>query len=278
MTIVCKHASGVERSTCWLFEGGVMNKKFASWLTALCLVFVFGSAQAGGYQDWWWDPAQGGMGINIGQQGDTISGAWYLYDADGSPAFMIFSGKLSGNTVRGDLWRSTGPQPGLGYDPNRVSSTPVGSVTLTFNSATEAIFRYDYAGRNGQINLSRFGFGDLNVNGTWEFVARGTVSGCPQNGEVRDLGAMRLERYGDEMTLVWASEYGSNCYAYLSFEQQGALASGEGRVYCSNGQAPFSYSKLRLVEDLVSFEYRIDMPAGGRSCVEAGRFLSIKRH
>lgn len=108
------------------------------------------------YQDWWWNPAQSGMGVNIGQQGDTLVVAWYHFDSKGNATYLMLSGPLEENRLSGILYRTTGPAPGPGYDRTSVKRTEVGTATLEFLSPGAATFDYTYDGKSGSIPLQRF--------------------------------------------------------------------------------------------------------------------------
>jgi hypothetical protein len=48
-------------------------------LLLIAFLFVCGSAHAiNNYQDWWWNPTQSGMGLNVGQQNDSKPKAFNL--------------------------------------------------------------------------------------------------------------------------------------------------------------------------------------------------------
>lgn len=99
----------------------------------LCLVSGLSHA-ALNYQDWWWNPAQSGMGLNVGQQNDTIFVAWFNYGEDTKASFLTMGGVLSGNTLNATLYRGTGPVPGANYNSGLVKQTAVGTATLTSTS------------------------------------------------------------------------------------------------------------------------------------------------
>ena len=113
------------------------------------------------YQDWWWNPAQSGMGINIGQNDDTLVIAWYHFDNKGQATYLMFSGPLAENRLSSTLYRTAGPAPGPGYDRADVHSTAVGTATIDFLSSGEATLSYEYDGQAGSIILQRFLYSEL---------------------------------------------------------------------------------------------------------------------
>ena len=125
-------------------------------LIALCTLTFSAASGAdtvtANYQDWWWNPAQSGMGINTGQQDNTPVVAWYLFDANEQGMYLMLSGELEdGSRLPGTLYRTTGPVPGSNYSPSQVKSIPVGSATLEFNSVREGVLTYDYEGNSGSL-------------------------------------------------------------------------------------------------------------------------------
>ena len=136
-----------------------MKQKILSALCAVSMtVGMSGSVMAvqGNYDDWWWNPAMSGMGLSVGQKDDTLVVAWYHFDADQQPIYLMLSGRLEGNVLSGPLFRTKGPQPGLGYDPRKVQRIPAGTASIEFQGTNQAILNYNYEGRSGQIPLQRY--------------------------------------------------------------------------------------------------------------------------
>ena len=105
-------------------------------ITAVILLAILATTAGAttNYQDWWWNPALSGMGWNIGQQDNTITVAWYLYDSTENPTFLTLAGPLVGNAVEGTLFESFGPPPGPGYNPADVERIDVGTAQLECTS------------------------------------------------------------------------------------------------------------------------------------------------
>ena len=85
----------------------------------------FDPASATNYQDMWWAAPAGseaGWGINLTHQGDTIFAAWFTYDHDHTPMWLVVSAhKTAPGTYTGTLMRVTGPPF------NAIPFPPVGS-------------------------------------------------------------------------------------------------------------------------------------------------------
>lgn len=246
---------------------------------AALVVFASDVTATPNYQDWWWSPMHDGMGVNIGQQHDTVVGAWYHYDGDGTPAFLLFSGRLSNGMVQADLWRSTGPPPGPGFDPALIRRAKVGAVTLQFLSENSATLAFSFDGRTGVLNLVRFTFANIAVGGNWEYAAKVDVRNCANpanNGSFSTGGYMTVNRSADRVTLTSWPDWGGTCSMGASFNQAGSTASGIGTFVCNNGAAgSMSFRNLRVIGDFMTIDYVAfyNMPAG---CVETGRFGAVR--
>jgi hypothetical protein len=116
----------------------------------------FNAAATGTFTRVWWDPSRSGQGVQLLQENNAISGAWYLYDENGDGMWVTFSGVLSGSTVTTDLLRFTGPALGTPWNNNQVNSTVVGTVTLSFQSNSAVTMSYIVNSISDHLNLQPF--------------------------------------------------------------------------------------------------------------------------
>lgn len=206
---------------------------------------VFGlfsqASQAANYQDLWWNPAQSGMGVVIGQQGDTLFVGWYFYRGDGSATFLSMAAPLVGSSASGSLIRTTGDPPGPSYNPSAVQPVVVGTATLTFTSDATATLAYEYDGLSGTMALQRFTFAALPIAGTYRYSTKQTTSGCTfasNNGMGYDFGTAVITATNGNFTMRTTSAYdGSFCNYSGTFAQNGTMISLNGSVACSSGVA-----------------------------------------
>ena len=112
---------------------------------------------------WWRSPAnsESGWGLNLTQQGTIVFVAWFTYDADGSPMWLTsIAQQATLNGYAGPLNRSRGPAfDAATWDTSQVVSTPVGSVSLTFNDANNGTFTYAVGGVVQSKPITRTIFG-----------------------------------------------------------------------------------------------------------------------
>ena len=114
------------------------------------------------YTDIWWRASESGWGLFLAHQGDNILLAWFTYDTDGTPMWLVGSNiaKTGNRTYSGALYRTTGPPfTASPWSASRVVVTPVGTATLAFpDGAGAATFTYSVGGVSGQKSIGRAEF------------------------------------------------------------------------------------------------------------------------
>jgi hypothetical protein len=245
---------------------------------SVCFVLMLAAsnlAAAVNYQDWWLNPSIIGAGVNIGQQGDTIAAAWYLFDASGQPTWLTFSGQLVGNQVSGNLYKTEV----LGS----VSTVSVGSASFTFTSDSTALLNYTYDGQAGSINLERFSFAPSGINPVGYMLAlSGTNSGCAnpsENGAVLGFGLTSLSRNGNtfnfDMAIFTVDFTTGNvtpmqCSLTATASQQGSLYQGSGSFTCDDGTAgTWSFQDMRVSPDRLFARISTKVTIGGTCQLDA---------
>ncbi|MBI1776469.1 MAG: hypothetical protein HYR63_14075 [Proteobacteria bacterium] len=95
------------------------------------------TSSATGQSGWWWSSSEPGRGYAIEIASGHMMFAAYMYRADGSSVWYVTSGPLSGASFTGTLNEYTGGGT-LGGNPQPASLLgSVGTVTVTFSSATQ---------------------------------------------------------------------------------------------------------------------------------------------
>ena len=252
-------------------------KKFAALV--IFAVTACSAAASSNYQDWWWNPALDGMGLNVGQQGDTLVVAWYLYDADGEPTFLTLAGPLIDDVVEGTLWRSTGPLPGPGYDPADVSRTDVGDAILTFESGNRAVFAYEYDGESGAFEVERFTYDRTDASGAWDFIASGEAWDCilPVNeGPYRVSGFLSIRQTDDDVQVTQVYDTGEICNFDLTGTQKGSYVDASGSYTCNFGVAGIaSLRSIRVIDDSLTLGLDAKITAG-ETCRQQGQVAAVR--
>lgn len=249
-------------------------------LLLIAFLFVCGSAHAiNNYQDWWWNPAQSGMGLNVGQQNDTIFVAWFNYGDDTKASFLTMGGVLNGNTLTGTLYRGTGPVPGPNYNPAQVKQSAVGTATITFNSNNDATLTYSYDNKGGTMALQRFSFANPNLNQTWTALNTSTTTGCTNasmNGSTTQINLIKGQSIVDSKFSITSTNLdGTNiCVLALTPQLAGSRMTASGNVQCEGGGgATVTIDDFIIQSDYLNFSYVLSngTAAGERqSCVSKG--------
>lgn len=115
------------------------------------------------YQDLWWaGAAENGWGMSITQHGQVLFIAFYIYDAQGRPQWVVMSGgawNANFTAYTGALYQPNGSYFGS-YDTSRFVVNPsVGTATVTFTSLGTATLAYTINGVSGTKSIQRQAFG-----------------------------------------------------------------------------------------------------------------------
>jgi hypothetical protein len=105
-------------------------------------------ASATNYQDLWWAAPAGlesGWGVNLTQQGATIFGTWFTYDANHHPLWLaVAAARTAPNNYAGTLYLTRGPAfNAVPFDSTQVMRRPVGTATFSFSDGNNGTFAYD---------------------------------------------------------------------------------------------------------------------------------------
>jgi hypothetical protein len=105
---------------------------------------------------WWWNPLEDGRGFSVEKHGPNMFIASFLYDASGRSTWFVSSGlsSLEGSLYVGDLLAARGGQTLGGAYPGFPTLTKAGTVTMTFNSATNGTLVWP----GGTVPLQRQSF------------------------------------------------------------------------------------------------------------------------
>src|SRR5262245_51555055 len=103
------------------------------------------------YQGLWWrSPAgsESGWGINFAHQGDILFATWFTYDAQSKPWWLIaLLSKSADGSYSGPVSTVSGPAfDSVPFDPGQVAETVVGTMSISFASATAGTLAYTING------------------------------------------------------------------------------------------------------------------------------------
>ena len=142
------------------FDVSYSNGNLGQWLANTQA--SAGPAPQFDYSDLWWNANESGWGLSLIQHpSNELYGAWYVYDAGGTPTWVVMPGGQwnSSNSFTGDLYATTGPDPRGAFNPALVNRTKVGSATLTFSSNGQGLLTWTAWGTTGSRTITRQPFG-----------------------------------------------------------------------------------------------------------------------
>jgi len=109
----------------------------------------WGNAQPSfNYSDLWWTSTESGWGISLLQHpSNIIFGAWFTYDDSGRPKWYVVPYcPLVGDYCFGTLYETTGSPFAQTFNPNAVTVTPVGTLSLNFTAFGNGLMTYNVRG------------------------------------------------------------------------------------------------------------------------------------
>ena len=194
-------------------------------LTDIAAYFVGPSTASKTYQGLWWVPggAEAFWGINVAYRGEQVFATWYTYDTKGNPWWLSMLADRTSPTstvFAGPIYVDNGP-PFHAYAGKAVPAR-VGTGTLTFNAADEAMFAYAVDAGEGPVSqtktLTRFVLDATSAQPT-----------CTWNAMTPNFAA--TTNYQDLWWVAGGAEDGWG----LNFAHQGALLFATWYTYGTNG-------------------------------------------
>ena len=185
-----------------------MRRAIHAFLLSLLALASSGALAMWPDSGWYWNPTEPGRGIAIEVQDDKMFLAIYTYDSGGAPVYYYSAGPMSDDrTYVGDLFRTSNGQC-IGCTFRPATSTPVGTVVVSFSApelatvtalgTTLAVQRFDFSNTNlfnpqalygewatteGEPSLAQY-FGEritLNAPSVNGATANGNRTGSPAN-------------------------------------------------------------------------------------------------
>lgn len=134
--------------------------------SALALGAAMASAQntplpdpRGGISGAWYSPDQSGHGLHIERlDRNRVVLAWYTFEPDGTPLWLVATGRQHGPRITAEAVRTVGGRPPALWDAAAVESVPWGTLTLDFdgcNSGTLAWQSLEPAFGSGSLPIRR---------------------------------------------------------------------------------------------------------------------------
>jgi hypothetical protein len=154
-----------------------------------------------------WQPERNGHGIDLQTSGNVLTLLWYTYAEDGQPTAYLAAAPLTGPRWQAELLTAV-----RAPDSGAISNPVVGTVSLDFDSDTEATLGWQFDGHAaGSERVTALDFAGseprVEVTGSWFPPAdSGNGASIARRGEVT---AMALYYYDAVGVLRWALGQGS---------------------------------------------------------------------
>jgi len=229
----------------------VAARRLCSIVAVAILVASGAAAQAANYTDIWWNPGESGWGVTLTHHNDKVFAAWYLYDVDGRPLWMVMTdGQFSnaGRTFSGDLHRASGPSyRNSSFRSADVSMTRVGTARIDFDDDDQNAtisFAIDGQAIAKRVKRQPFGSAPANAPNDW-----GDLWWNP--GE--SGWGLTLNHHGDNLFGVWFT-YDDDGRPLWIVMPGGTFTDANtftGKLYTTSGtpwMLPFDAAKTRVTE------------------------------
>jgi hypothetical protein len=249
-------------------------------------LMLFGVARATTFatdvSDLWYNPSEPGWGVNVIHQGNTLFTTLFVYNASGTATWYVgssvtFSGAPGGTFVySGQLFQTTGPWFGGGFNPTAVGVRQVGSVTFRFDTVTTGTITYTIDGVTASKAITRQTWKPNDLNGRFMGAVIGTYTGsCPFIGGYQEepVGII-VNHLGTNVSIV-ATGAAVTCTFSGGYEQAGRMGNFTGSVNCSNGIRGTVFA-FEIESGISGFTARAAANYGG-SCNWTGRIGGLKR-
>lgn len=194
------------------------------------------------YTDLWFNPAEQGWGVNVIQQYETVFATLFVYGADNSARWYVASDLRGGqNSFSGALYQTTGPAFSAAWTGNAVV-TPVGSMTLSFNSFNTGTLSYVVNGVTVNKTIQRQTFRNNNIAGNYIGGMTATSTSCASsadNGFALITGLLTVQHGTGNPTMRVDFRTNSGVAAQCNFTgtyaAAGRLGTITGNFTCSLG-------------------------------------------
>jgi predicted extracellular nuclease len=212
------------------------------------------------YSDIWWaGPSESGWGMTIAQKGTQQFNAFYVYDNSGKPVWYVMgNGAWNQDYTKftGSIYQPTGSLFS-NYDPHLWQiGAALGTATLTFTDANNAVFDYTLNGVTAKKNITRF------VYGAQDAAPKITVKDIWWAGEAENGWGVSIAQQDRSLFAAWYT-YGADGKATW-FVMSGGTWAGTvytGTLYTTTSSpwlgVPYNAAQFRTQSvGTVSFDFR----------------------
>jgi hypothetical protein len=231
--------------------------------------------------DLWWNADESGWGVNVSHQGDILFLTIFVYGSDDKakwyvgPAIASEAGTAA-FTFTGQLFETTGPYRGRFFSPDEVENREVGTVTITFPTATAASLSYNVDGVFNTKWVERQTFRTNNLSGSYIGATVGSTVNCgASTGSFARPSDFLVNHSGTGIVIAASAGGISGCTYSGNYVQNGRMGRIAGVVSCANGQRG-DFQAFETESGYQGFVARYVTDYGG-GCTETGRIGGVMR-
>lgn len=245
------------------------------------------------YTDLWWSgESESGWGLQLTQLHDVIFATAFVYHSDNSAHWYSATlNPVSGSTTlySGDLIESRGPWLGSPtFNPNAVTRTTVGAMTVSFTGANSGSLQYSVNGVQVSKQITRLAVRNNNLAGIYlgGLVARSTNCTGVSPGQILVFDNLTVTQTGTvapSMTMrvdFFQSGTGtpSSCTYSGTLSQAGRLSSiNNGTFSCTVGGSPANQGSFTMTAiDVQQNGFHSTFAGVDQYCAYNGRFGGVR--
>jgi hypothetical protein len=244
------------------------------------------------FSDLWYLPTESGWGINLSMQGTTMFAALYVYGNDGAPRWYVATNMAaqpagSGQfKFGGELFATTGTYFGTVPYVNATNPQLVGTMAVTFTSATSGTLVYNVGSVNVTKNIERIRLADNNLTGVYLGGIAATQNGCTNsanNGLAAYFtsGNIAVTQTGSAVAIRMDTVSGAaiTCNFTGTYTQEGRLGKITGGLWsCVSSTAVISNGTFGMTEvDVQTNALSATFTGGDNFCSSyVGRFGGLR--
>jgi hypothetical protein len=226
------------------------------------------------YTDTWWNPAEGGWGLQFVQQVDFMFATIYIQDAQTNPVwFTALLRPGSDGVWQGDLYETHGPWFGGPFNAAPVANRRVGDFNATFASSEHASIAYSVDGVPVAKSIERYTMATESLTGQyglWLHAQTVNCSGSPP-GAISAPATGTIVHSGNSLHMTMTITVAGTplaCSYDGNYAQSGRYGNSDGTYNCAGGDTgAYQLRDVQVTPDV--FTGRL-MMHGSDGCTSSG--------
>lgn len=251
-------------------------------LAALLALSVVRPAAAVQYTDIWWNPNEGGWGVNFIQSNNFIFATFFIYGSNQQPTWVTAQlTQGTGNVWSGPVYLTSGPYYGNPWNPGLVTTTVVGAATFTPLDSANGTLNYNIGLVNVSKSITRQTLTIIPAGGQYSGAVTSIYSGCQNpnnNGPLSYFTNLVVTQNANgsmQFNWTWFDSNGNPIPITMGgpFVQQGQLYQMPGATYAtSSWTQTANLSEIKVTSQGIEGTWFANLSPVFAGCVETGYF------